>query len=323
MTVRKFVLAIATLFWIAASASAQDAYPTRPVRLIIGFAAGSTADVAARIIVPKMGELLGQPVVVENRPGGGSSLSIDYVAHAPKDGYTILLGTVAATINATLAPSKTADFARDLAPVALVASIPNILVVNPSLDVSDVKGLIAYAKANPDKLFYGSAGIGSSPHLTAELFKQMAGIKITGVQYPGSAQAVTDLIAGRVQLMFSPASTVLSFVKQGSLRALASTESKRASIAPDLPTVSEAGLDGFDTGVWSGFLVPVGTSPSIIQKISNATNQALKDPGILQRLHAQGIEALGGTSEEFKKFIDNDLQRWARVIKDAHITVER
>lgn len=239
MMVRKAALIIgAALFLQAATgASAQDAYPTRPIRLIVGFAAGSTADVAARIIGRKVGELLGEPIIVENRPGGGSSLSIDYVAHASKDGYTILFGTVAATINATLAPSSTADFAKDLVPIALVASIPNVLVVNPSLDVTDVKGLIAFAKANPDELFYGSAGIGSSPHLTAELFKQMAGIQMTAVQYPGSAQAVTDLISGRVQLMFSPASTVMSFVKQGTLKALATTEKKRASIAPDLPTV--------------------------------------------------------------------------------------
>lgn len=187
------------------------------------------------------------------------------------------------------------------------------------MDASDVKGLIALAKANPDKLFYGSAGIGSSPHLTAELFKQMAGIQMTAVQYPGSAQAVTDLISGRVQVMFSPASTVMSFINQGSLRALATTEKKRASIAPDLPTISESGLAGFDTGVWLGFLAPSGTSPEIIQKISKATNEALRDPELLKQLRLQGMEPLGGSPAEFGQFIDSELKRWARVINDAHI----
>ncbi|MGC1465032.1 MAG: tripartite tricarboxylate transporter substrate binding protein [Pseudolabrys sp.] len=318
----KWLTGLATACTLLCSASivqAQDAYPTRPIRLIVGFAAGSTADVGARIFTRKLGDILGQSVVVENRPGAGSMISTDYVAHSPKDGYTLLLGTIAATINTTLSPRQSVDFGKDLAPVVLVGSIPNVLVVNPKLDAHNVKELIALAKAEPDKISYASAGVGSSPHLSAELFKQMAGVQMTHVPYPGSAQAVVDLIAGRVQVMFSPASTVLSFIKQGSLRALASTESKRTSIAPDLPTMAEAGLPGFETSVWFGILVPTGTPTSVITKLADATNKTLKDPDVLRLLHAQGMDALGGTPDEFSRYIASETAKWAGVIKTAKI----
>jgi tripartite-type tricarboxylate transporter receptor subunit TctC len=308
---------------VAGVAFSQDAYPSRPIRFIIGFAPGSTADVAARIIAPKLSDVIGKPVIVENRPGAGGMLSTDYVAHAAPDGYTILFGTVAATINATLSPSQTVDFAKDLEPITSLASIPNVLVINPTVTASDVKSLIAFAKANPDALFYGSAGIGSSPHLTGELFDQMAGIQMTPVQYSGSAQAVTDLISGRVQVMFSPASTVMSFVKQGTLKALATTESKRAAIAPDLPTVSESGLAGFDTGIWFGLFAPRGTPVDVVDKISTAANTTLRDPQIIQLLETQGMETLGGTPQLFRQFVASELARWANVIKTANIPVQR
>jgi tripartite-type tricarboxylate transporter receptor subunit TctC len=306
-----------------APALGDNAYPNRPIRLIVGFATGSTADVAARIVAPKLSGIIGKPVVVENRPGAGSMLSTGYVAHAEPDGYTILLGTVAATINATLSPDQSVNFAKDLEPITSLASISNVLVVNPSVRANDVQGLIALAKANPGTLFYGAAGIGSSPHLTGELFDQMAGIQMTVVQYPGSAQAVTDLISGRLQVMFSPASTVMSFVKQGSLRALATTESKRAAIAPDLPTVSESGLSGFDTGIWFGLFAPRGTPTDVIGKLATSTNATLHDPQIIQLLAAQGMEPLGGTPAEFQQFVASELKRWASVIKTANITTRR
>jgi tripartite-type tricarboxylate transporter receptor subunit TctC len=300
-------------------ASAEEAYPIRPVRLIVGFAAGSTADVGARILSRKLGEIMGQSVVVENRPGAGSMISTEYVAHAPKDGYTLLLGTIAATINTTLSPRQTVDFSKDLAPIVLVGSIPNILVVHPSLGVNSVEELIVLAKAKPDQISYASAGIGSSPHLSGELFKQMAGVQMTHVPYPGSAQAVTDLLAGRVQVMFSPASTVLAFIKQGTLKALASTESKRTSIARDLPTMSEAGLTGFETSVWFGILAPAGTPQGVVTKVSKAVNEALKDESVLRLLHAQGMDALGGTPDEFSRYIASETAKWAHVIKTANI----
>jgi tripartite-type tricarboxylate transporter receptor subunit TctC len=317
------VSAIVFCLVVAAPARSEDAYPSRPVHFIVGFAGGSTADVAARILAPKFSALLGQPVIIDNRPGAGSMVSTDYVAHAAKDGYTILVGTVAAAINATLSPSQSVDFAKDLDPVASLASIPNVLVTNPSVNVSNVEGLIAYAKANPNALFYGGAGIGSSPHLTGELFGQMAGIEMTAVQYPGSAQAVTDLIAGRVQVMFSPASTVMAFVQQGTLKALATTEKTRAAIAPDLPTVSESGLPGFDTGIWFGLFAPRGTPANVSEKLSEVTGQVLRDPQVVQLLAAQGMQPLGGTPEAFRQFVSGELIRWANVIKTANIPIQR
>ena len=295
--------------------SADETYPTRPIRLIVGFAAGSSGDVAARIVSHKLGDLLGQTVIVENRPGASSMIATDYVARSAKDGYTLLFATIAATINTTLMPGKGANFEKDMAPIVLVGSIPNILVVNPSLGVNDVKELIALAKQKPDELLYGASGLGSGPHLATELFKQMAGIKMTGVLYPGSGQTVMDLISGRIQVMFSPASTVLAFIKDGRVRALATTESKRTNAAPELPTISEAALPGYDTGLWFGILGPAGMPKPIIDKISNAANSALKDPDVLKQLTTQGLDARGGSPEEFALFIKTETDRWARVIR--------
>jgi tripartite-type tricarboxylate transporter receptor subunit TctC len=313
---RLILLTVVSLALMPVQSLAEEvSYPTHPVRLIVGFAAGSSSDVAARIVSHKLGEILEQSVIVENRPGASSMIATDYVARAQKDGYTLLLATIAATINTTLTPGKGANFEKDLAPIALVGSIPNILVVNPNIGVNDVNGLIALAKEKPDELLYGASGIGSGPHLTTELFKQMAGIQMTAVLYPGSAQTVTDLIAGRIQVMFSPASTVLGLIRQGSVKALATTEAKRASVAPDLPTISEAALPGFNTGVWFGILAPTGTPTPIIDKISKATNEALKDPLVLKQLHAQGLDALGGSPDEFRRFIKNETERWADVLR--------
>ena len=320
---RLILLAVTSLPIIPVQSVAEESYPTRPVRLIVGFAAGSSGDAAARIISHKLGEILGQSVIVEDRPGASSMIATDYVARAPKDGYTLLFATIAATINTTLMPGKGPNFEKDLAPIALVGSIPNILVVNPNVGVNDVNGLIALAKAKPDQLLYGASGIGSGPHMATELFKQMAGIKMTGVLYPGSAQTVTDLIAGRIQVMFSPASTVLGFIQQGSVKALATSEAKRASVAPDLPTISEAALPGFDTGVWFGILAPAGTPTPIIDSISKATNEALKDPKVLKQLNTQGLDALGGSPEDFRRFIRSETERWARVIHSMDATKEK
>jgi tripartite-type tricarboxylate transporter receptor subunit TctC len=312
---RLIAFAISFVSILSGAAFAQN-YPTRPIRLIVGFAAGSSGDVAGRIIAQALTNQLGQSVIVENRPGASSMIASDYVARAPKDGYTLLLATIAATINTTLMPGKGPDFQKDLAPIVLVGSIPNILVVNPQVDAKDVKGLIALAKSKPNELLYGASGLGSGPHMAAELFQQMAGVQMTGVLYPGSAQTITDLIAGRIQVMFSPASTVAGFLSQGSVRALASTQAKRASIAPDLPTIAEAGLPGFDTGVWFGILAPTGTDAAIVDKLSKATNVALKDPEVLKQLHAQGLDALGGSPDDFRKYIASETERWAKVVHE-------
>ena len=313
---RLIVLVAALLPLLPLPATAQESYPTRPIRLIVGFAAGSSGDVAARIIGHKLGDILGQSVIVENRPGASSMIATDVVARAPKDGYTLLLATVAATINTTLMPGKGANLEKDLAPIALVGSSPYILVVNPSVGVNDLKGLIALAKEKPDLLLYGASGIGSGPQLTAELFRKMAGIQMTAVLYPGSAQQLTDLIAGRIHVMFAPASTVLGHIQQGTIKALATTQARRASVVPDLPTISEAAIPGFDTGIWFGILAPAGTPDAVIGKLSKATNDALKDADVLQQLHRQGLDALGGSPGDFRRFIRSETERWAGVIHD-------
>jgi tripartite-type tricarboxylate transporter receptor subunit TctC len=243
-------------------------------------------------------------------------IATDYVARSAKDGYTLLFGTIAMTINPILMPNKAPNIEKDMAPIVLVGSIPNILVVNPGLNVKDVKELIALARQKPDELLYGAAGLGSGPHIATELFKQMAGIKMTGVLYPGSAQTAMDLISGRIQVMFAPASTVLGFIKDGRVKALATSEAKRASVAPDLPTIAEAALPGYATGLWFGILGPAGTPKPVIDKLSEAANQALKDPEVLKQLETQGLNPLGGSPDDFNRFIKSETQRWARVMHD-------
>ena len=302
-------------FAILAQPACADDYPTRPVRLIVGFAAGSSGDVIARIVAHKLSELLKQNVVVEDKPGASSVVATDYVARSAKDGYTLMFATIATTINMTLLAGNAPNVEKDMTPIALVGSIPNILVVDPKLGVSDVKGLIALAKQKPDELLYGASGLGSGPHLATELFKQMAGVKMTGVLYPGSGQTAVDLIAGRIQVMFAPAPTVLGLIKDGRVKPLATTEAKRSNIAPDLPTIAEAGLPGYAAGLWFGILGPGGLPKPVIDKLSEATNAALKDPAVLQGLQSQGLNATGGSPEDFARFIKSETERWARVIK--------
>ena len=307
-------------FAILAQPACADDYPTRPVRLIVGFAAGSSGDVIARIVAHKLSELLKQNVVVEDKPGASSMVATDYVARSAKDGYTLMFATIATTINMTLLAGNAPNVEKDMTPIALVGSIPNILVVDAKLGVSDVKGLIALAKQKPDELLYGASGLGSGPHLATELFKQMAGVKMTGVLYPGSGQTAVDLIAGRIQVMFAPAPTVLGLIKDGRVKPLATTEAKRSNIAPDLPTIAEAGLPGYAAGLWFGILGPGGLPKPVIDKLSEATNAALKDPAVLQGLQSQGLNATGGSPEDFARFIKSETERWARVIKSMDAT---
>jgi tripartite-type tricarboxylate transporter receptor subunit TctC len=313
----KYLAALAALVALTGAARAADDYPVRPVRIIVGFGPGATIDVTARVLAPKLGQALGQQFVVENRTGAGSNLAADFVAHGPKDGYTLLVGTIANTINAAMGQKLNHDFAKDFAPIALVATVPNILVVHPSIGVKSVEELITLARAKPDQLSYGSSGAGSALHLSAELFKAMTGTTMVHVPYPGSNQAVADLLTGRVQVMFSPASTVLPHVREGKLIALASTELKRASVAPELPTMAEAGLAGFDTSVWCGLLAPAGTPREIVDKLARATNEALKSRDVIEPLQKQGIDMLGGTPEEFAAYIQSEIAKWTRVAAAA------
>ena len=304
---------ICAVLGFAAIAARADDYPTRPVRVIVGFGPGSGADITARVVGARMSEILGQQIVVENKTGAGSSIAADYVAHASKDGYTLLMATISQPINAAVTPKLNFDFVKDFAPIALVSTIPNLLVVNPTLGVKNVQELIALAKAKPDSLSFGSSGVATGTHLAAELFKVLAGVKMVHVPYGGSAQALTDLLAGRIQLLFTPASTVIQHVRDGKLVALAATEKKRAAIAPDVPTMAEAGLPGFDTGLWFGLLAPAGTPKPAVDRIAAAVNEALKAESVEKALRPQGIDLLGGTPDQFARYIASEMERWDKV----------
>ncbi len=294
-----------------------ETYPTHPVRIIIGFGPGASGDIAARVLAQALTRILGQQFVVENRSGAGSNIASNFVAHAPKDGYTLLQGNVANTINSVITPNLGFDFIKDFSPISLFATLPNILVVHPSLGVSTVQEFIKLARAKSAQLSYGSAGVGGTSHFTGELFNVMAGTNLVHVPYPGTAQAATDLLGGRVQVMFSPASTVLQFVAEGKLVALASTTLNRASAAPQLPTIAESGIPGFDTAGWFGLLAPAGTDRDVIERLAAASNDAAKSPDVVDTMARQGFDMAGGTPEAFAAFIRDDLAKWDRVASAA------
>jgi tripartite-type tricarboxylate transporter receptor subunit TctC len=307
---RLFAAALALL--AALDAAVADDYPTRPVRIVVGFGPGASGDIAARVLSQKLGQLLGQQFIVENRTGAGSNIATNYVAKAAKDGYTLLQGTVANTISAALTPNLPYDLMKDFIPVGLFATVPNLVVVHPSVGVKTIAELIALAREKPDGLAFGSAGVGSGSHFSAELFNVMAGIRLIHVPYPGTAQAVTDLLGGRVQVVFSPVSSAMQFVEEGKIIALASTGSKRASVAPDLPTVAESGLPGYDTSGWFGLLAPAGVPRDIVARLSAATQEAVKSRDVYGPLQQQGMEIESSTPEEFAAYLAADMTKWAR-----------
>jgi len=316
MTILFRLAAIAAICLAGAPVRADD-YPSRPVRVIVGFTAGAAADITARVLTGRMSQILNQQFVVENKPGAGSSLAADFAAHAAKDGYTLLIGTSANLTNAVIQPNLGFDFVKDFAPIALATAAPVILVVHPSLGVGSVQELIALAKEKPGQILYASTGVGAAPHLAGELFNARAGIKTVHVPYQGSPQAVTDLLAGRTSMMFSPASAVMPHIKAGTLKALASATSKRPSVAPDLPTMAEAGLPDFDTSIWFGLMAPVGTPQAVIDKLGRAVNEALKADEVVASLRAQGFDRLGGSPEDFARTIATDVERWTVAARAA------
>ena len=315
-------MSLAVAATISPTAWAQGGYPSRPVKVVVGFTAGSVTDVAARAVAEALSHRLGQPFIVDNRPGAASNIAAKAVTTSPADGYTLFVGTVANTINAAFPNATPPDLAKDFVPVTMIGSVPNILVVNPSLGVASVDQLIRAAKAKPGQIAFASSGNGTSPHLSGELFSSMAGIKMLHVPYRGSTPAVTDLLGGQVQVMFSPASTVLPHIRAGKLKALATTGAKRTAIAPDLPTVEELGLKGFETSVWFGFLLPVGTPPDVVAKLQTATQAALDQPDVQNLFRAQGIEVVKSTSDEFARYIRSETSKWAKVIQAAGIKPE-
>jgi tripartite-type tricarboxylate transporter receptor subunit TctC len=305
-----------TLLAMASSARAED-YPSRPVHIMVGFIPGSAADITARVLGNGLGRLLGQQFVVENKPGAGSSLAGEFSARAPKDGYTLFLGSSANIANQVITPNLGFDMAKDFAPIALATTAPVILVVHPSTGVNSVGELIALAKAKPGEILYASTGVGTAPHLAAELFDTRAGVKMVHVPYQGSPQAVTDLIAGRTAVMFSPASAVISQVEAGKLKALASAADKRPSIAPNLPTMAEAGMPDFDTSIWFGLMAPAGTPAEIVDKLARAVPEAIKASEAQTALKSQGFDMLTGGPDEFARFIVAETAKWNEAAKAA------
>ncbi len=312
------VLAFVLATGFAASPSSAETYPVRPIHIIIGFGPGSTADVLARMLGQRMSKTLGQQIVVENRPGAGSMIAAETVSRTPNDGYTLFMATVANTINPTLSLKPTFNLGKDMTPVALCGVVPNVLVAHPSVAADNVQELLALAKSNPKSLTFASSGSGTAGHLSAELFNERANVKIVNVFYAGgSAQALTDLLTGRVNLMFTVASTMLPQINTGKLKALAVAQAKRASVMPNVPTMSEAGLPGFDASIWVGLLAPPGTSEEIRTKLADAVNEALKTDEVLTPMRAQGFDPLGGSPAEFGKFIEADIAKWDGVTSAA------
>ncbi|MEI6160617.1 MAG: tripartite tricarboxylate transporter substrate binding protein [Roseococcus sp.] len=310
---RRAALAIGLL---PSLAQAQD-YPARPPRLLVGFPPGSAADLSARLIAPALGQALGQAIIVENRPGAGSNIAAAQAVRAPPDGYTLLLGTTANTINSSLQRDLTFDFARDLAPVAPIASVPNLLVVHPSVPANNVAEFIALART--EQLFFGSSGIGTGPHLSGELFNLMTGARMTHVPYLGSGQAVTDLLAGRVGVIFSPASTVIQHVRAGRLRGLASCGATRTAAAPELPTMIEAGLAGFQSSVWFGLMAPGATPTPIVARLAEAVRAALNTGDTRTQFTAQGFDVLEGGPTEMAQLIAEETTKWAQVVEASGV----
>lgn len=299
---------------LSVPALSAGSYPTGPVRIVVGFGPASTADILARLVGKHLEDKLGKPVIVENRPGNSSMIAAEAVARSANDGRTLFMATVANTLN----PARMEggfDLNKDMQPIALLGTVPNVLVANASVPVKTVSDLIALAKANPAALTFATSGQWTASHMAAEMFNLKAGTSIVAVPYQGGAnQAVTDLLTGRINLMFNVAVAVAPYVSSGKLTALAVGQPKRTALMPDVPTMDEAGLPGFDVGVWIGLLAPAGTPPEIINALSEASNDALQQPAIKDALKAQGIDPLGSTPAAFAEFIRNDMRKWRELL---------
>ena len=294
--------------------AAAQTYPARPVRLIIGYPPGGSADITARLLGQWLSERLGQPFVIESRPGAGTNIATEAVVNAPPDGYTLLLVAPANAINATLYEKLNHNFMRDIAPVAGLIRFPNVIVVNPSVPAKTVPEFIAYAKANPGKLNMASSGAGSTIHVSGELFKMMTGINMVHVPYRGGAPALTDLISGQVQVMFDNVPTSIEFIRAGKLRPLAVTTAARSNVLPDLPTVADF-VPGYEASAWYGVGVPKGTPEAIIGKLNKETNAILADPKARARFDELGASLIAGSPAEFGQLVADETEKWAKVVK--------
>jgi tripartite-type tricarboxylate transporter receptor subunit TctC len=317
------VFAIALSSALAAAGAVAQTYPMQPIKIVVPFTAGGTTDILARTLGQKLGESLHQPVIVENRPGAGGNIGADVVAKSKPDGYTLVMGTIGTqSINASLYEKMPYDSARDFAPITLVAIVPNILMVHPSVPAKSVGELIQLAKSKPGVLNFASSSTGGSPHLSGEMFKQMTGVDIVHVPYKGSAPAITDLLGGQVSMMFDNMPSGLPHVKAGKLRALGVTSAKRSAAAPEIPTIAESGVPGYEVDSWFGILAPAGTPREIVNKLNVEIVRILRMPEVKQRLAEQGAEPVGNTPEQFAEHIRKETIKWARVVKASGAKVD-
>jgi tripartite-type tricarboxylate transporter receptor subunit TctC len=307
---------------LAMSASAQERFPSKPLRLVVPFAPGGSTDIVARLLAERLAAPLGQPVVVENRAGASGSIGAEAVAKAPADGHTLLMATTGVlAINNSLYPKMSYDAAKDLEPVVFIASITNVLVVAPEFPASSVGELLALARSRPGQLTFASAGAGASTHMSAELFKSLAGVDLVHVPYKGSGPAMPDLMSGRVSMMFENMPGAISHIRAGKLKALAVTGLRRTPALPKVPTVAESGVPGYESLSWSGFAVATGTPREIVARLNRETGAILATPEMRAKLEEQGAEAVGGSPEQFAAHVRGEREKWARLIRAAGIVV--
>ena len=320
-TFRRTLLGLAAAACLPLTALAQT-YPSKPITLLVPFPPGGPTDLVARVLAKKMSEQMGQSIVIDNKPGANGNIAAVAAAKAPADGYTVLYNTSSITLSPALYKSLTYDVQRDLAPVALTAVVPLALVVNPAVPVNNVREFIAYAKANPGKLSYGSAGNGNVTHLAAFQLVRHHDIDATHVPYRGSAPADVDLVAGQIQFMTDTINSVMPFVKEKRLKLLAVTTNQRMSLFPEVPTLAETVMPGFEAGAWQGIMVPANTPKAVVQRLNAEINKALQSAEVKEKLALQGAEPLGSTSEEYGAYVKKELARWAAVVKATGVTLE-
>ncbi len=321
--VRSAILMLAVVLGAAAGNAAAQAWPNKPIKYIVPFAPGGTTDILARTISEKLSVALGQPVVVENKPGAGGGVGADFTAKAAPDGYTIMGGTISThAINASLYSNLPYDPVKDFVAITLIARVPNMLVINPSIPAKNVSELIALIKANPGKYTFASSGNGTSQHLSGELFKSMAGVDMQHIPYKGSPPALQDVVGGQVSMTFDNITTALPLAKAGKLRALAVTTAKRSAAAPDVPTLAESGLPGFEVGSWQGVFAPAGTPPEIVRRLNTEIVKIINMPEVREKLTALGAEPVGDTSEQFGAYVKTEVAKWSDVVKKSGAKVD-
>jgi tripartite-type tricarboxylate transporter receptor subunit TctC len=315
--------AVAVAALVAAAHAAAQAWPTKPIRLVVPFPPGGAVDFYARVVQQPLSEVLGQTVVIDNKAGASGMVGAEAVAKSPPDGYTLLLGNIASlAINVGIYPKMPYDPLKDFTPIIRTVDVNYVLVVHPSVPVKSVPELIAYAKANPGKLSYGSAGSGSLPHLGTELFKAQTGTDMVHVPYKGGGPMVTDLLGGSVQVVIGDQANLMPHVQSGKLRALAVATSKRSPNAPDIPTIAETGLAGFDATAWQGLVGPAGMPPDVVRRLNEAFNKVMAMPAVRERLVGGGLEPVGGTPEQFGRFIGSEIAKWTKIAKDVGAKAE-